>query len=371
MLRVLQIITLSEWGGAQRVVYDLAVNLDKSKFTVAVACQAGGLLVDRLKEKNIPVYEVSFCRPISPLRDFKTFLAIFKIIRRGKYDIVHCHSTKAGILGRLAAKLARVKKIYFTVHSWGFYNQEEYGWGQKFFIWLEKIAAKLATKIICVSEKVRQDGLKYKIAPVSKFLVVKNGIDFEVTGERDAIRNSFGFSQDDVVVGMVARLAYPKDPVAFCQTGQKLSASNARAKFVLVGDGPLMKECQEFTAGHNLKNIFLLGEKSPEETRRILLAWDIFVLISKFEGLPITILEAMFAGLPVVASDVGGINEAVDKNGGFLVAVNNEAEFIKKLTVLINNPDLRKKMGDYNRQKAHREFTVAKMIYLTEQLYCR
>ncbi|MCL5011086.1 MAG: glycosyltransferase family 4 protein [Patescibacteria group bacterium] len=376
MPKILQIITLSEWGGAQRVVYDLALGLKNSGFEVGVACQAAGLLVEKLKEQGIAVFEIkSLKREISPWRDLAAFFALLGIIEKGKYDIVHCHSAKAGILGRWAAKFSRTKKIFYTVHSWGFYNQEEYGWGQKLFTFLEKSAAKITTRIICVSQKVFDDGLKNKIAKANKMIVVRNGIDFPIAAgdrglAREKTRQELGLNKDDVAVGMVARLAYPKDPLAFLSVAQKMTGDLLRAKFVLIGDGPLMADCESFVQKNNLStSVFLLGEKSPEKTREILFGLDIFVLISKFEGLPVTILEAMFAGLPIVASDVGGIAEAVGRDCGFLIKNNDAGAFVAALTNLIKNPGLRQEMGGKNRQRAQGEFSLSEMVKETINIY--
>jgi len=370
--KILHIITLSEWGGAQRVCYDIVTNLDKDKFLVEVACKPGGELVKKLNEKKIKVYEISsFRRGISLINDFKTLILLYKLIKKGKYDIVHCHSTKAGFLGRIAAELANVKKVYFTVHGWGFYNVEEYGWAQKLLIFLEKIAAKCSTKIICVSEKVKEDGIERKIAKKDKFLIIKNGIGWKVKGNRQKERQTLRVKENDIVFGMVGRFAYPKHPLMFLRAAKVIRQKFSQVKFVLIGEGPLFQECQNFIKENKLENsISLLGEKIPEETRELLLSFDIFVLTSKFEGLPITIIEAMFAGLPIVATNAGGVRELVqEEKNGFLVNPDNLSELIKKMSYLINHPIERKKMGEESLKIAKENFILDKMIRNYEDLY--
>ncbi|MDO8524155.1 MAG: glycosyltransferase family 4 protein [bacterium] len=374
--KILQIITLSDWGGAQRVVFDLADNLDKEKFEVEVACSPSGLLVEKLESRNIKVHQIKdFKRRIAPINDLKALMALKKIIRKGKFDIVHCHSAKAGFLGRLSAKQAMVKKIFYTVHSWGFYNQEEYGLMKKTFIFLEKLSGAFTTRIICVANRVMADGIRQKIAKPSKFLLIQNGIDFNIENKREEMRADYGIGLNDIVFVMVARLAYPKDPLLFLgvakETLRQSSGQAKNIKFVLLGAGPLQEKCQNFVKSNGLeKNILLLGEKPPIETRELLLAFDIFVLLSQFEGMPITILEAMFAGLPVVASNVGGIPELIEREkGGFLVRNNYFDEVKSAIDYLIKNPQIRKQMGDYNLQKAKANFTLDKMVEKYEQLY--
>lgn len=370
--KILHIITLSEWGGAQRVCYDIVTNLDKDNFLVEVTCKPGGELIKKLNEKKIKVYEISsFRREISLINDFKTLISLYKLIKKGKYDIVHCHSTKAGFLGRIAAKLTGVKKVYFTVHGWGFYNVEEYGWAQKLLTFLEKTAAKCSTKIICVSEKVKEDGIERKIAKKDKFLIIKNGIVWKVPENRERIRKKLGIKENDIVFGMVGRLAYPKDPCMFLWAAKEVSQKFSQARFFLIGGGPLIQECQNFIKENKLENkIFLLGEKNPEETRELLLGFDVFTLTSKFEGLPITIIEAMFASLPIIATDVGGLRELVqEEKNGFLVDSNNQNELVKKTGYFIDNPTKRREMGKESLKIAKENFTLDKMIRSYENLY--
>lgn len=372
MVKVLHIITLSEWGGAQRVCYDLATNLNKDKFLVEVACKPGGILVKKLKEKDIKVYEIpSFRREILPLSDFKTLISLYRLMKKRKYDIVHCHSTKAGILGRIAAKLAGVRKIYFTAHSWGFYNLEEYGWARRLLIFLEKIAAKCSTKIICVSKNTKQEGLKRKIAKEDKFLVIRNGISFEVNSNKEKAREKLKIGKEDIIFGMIGRFAYPKDPVFFIKVASKIVKNYPQAKFILIGGGPLFEKCQDFVKENKLENnTFLLGEKNPEDTRELLSGFDVFVLISKFEGLPLTIIEAMSAGLPIIASNVGGIKELVKQGeNGFLVKSDNLNELIEKIVYLIKNPQERKRMGERSLKIAKENFSLNEMVKSYEKLY--
>ncbi len=374
--KVLQIITLSDWGGAQRVVFDLVCNLDKEKFEVEVACSANGLLVEKLRSRNIKVYEVkNLVRRISVSNDIKAFFALKKIMKKGKYDIVHLHSAKAGFLGRLAAKSAGIKKIYYTVHSWSFYNKSEYGFMEKVFIAMEKIGAFGVSKIICVSNRVMADGIRKKIASHKKFMLIQNGIDFNIENKRDEIRANYGIKSNDIVVAMVARLAYPKDPLLFLQVAKETLRQNSGqvqdVKFILLGAGPLQKKCHDFVEANGLENkVLLLGEKDPIEAREMFFSFDIFVLLSHFEGMPITILEAMFSGLPVVASCVGGIPELIDdRYAGFLVRNNYFGEIKEKIEYLIKNPQIRNQMGEYNKEKAQTSFTLNKMVYQYEKLY--
>ena len=370
--KILQIITLSDWGGAQRVVFDLVCNLDKEKFEVEVACGAGGLLVEKLKTRNIKVYEVeNLVRRISIINDIKAFFALKKIIKKGKYNTVHCHSAKAGFLGRMAGKALKVKNIYYTVHSWSFYNKDEFSFMENTFVSMEKLSAIGCDKIICVSNKVMIDGIRRKIAKSKKFLIIKNGIDFNVENKRNELRESYNVKDKEIVIAMVARLSKPKKPLLFLQVAKEILKTQKNLKFALVGSGTLSQKCHNFVEQENKEGkILLLGEKSPIEARELFFAFDAFVLLSGFEGLPITILEAMFSSLAVVASRVGGIEEMIDENkGGFLVKNNYFNEIKESIEYLIKNPQIRKQMGEYNLQKAKDNFTLEQMVSQYERLY--
>ena len=247
--KILQIITLSDWGGAQRVIFDLACNLDKEKFEVEVACSPNGLLVEKLRARNIKVHEVkNLVRRLSVINDIKAFFALKKIIKKGKYDIVHCHSSKAGFLGRAAGKAVGVKNIYYTVHSWSFYNKDEFGFMEKFFVAMEKISSVGSKKIVCVSNRVMGDGVRRKISKPKKFLLIQNGIDFNVENKKEEIRKAYNIKNKEVVVAMVARLAKPKDPLLFLQVAKEVLKTEPLTKFLLVGSGPMQKKCHYFVA---------------------------------------------------------------------------------------------------------------------------
>jgi len=370
MMRVLQIITLSDWGGAQQVCYDLATNLDKEKFIVEVACAPGGPLVERLEKAGIKVHKlVNMKRDFSPISDFKCFFELFLLIRRGKYDLVHCHSTKAGILGRIAAWLARVPRIFFTVHGWGFYNEQEYGWAQKILVLAECLCARFSTKIVCVSENDLKQGLLRKIARAGKFALIPNGVAMENRKRTGTLRREINATDEEVVFGMVARLHYPKDPILYLKAAKMVLESNGNCHFVLIGDGSLYDQCLEFVSKNGLESkVHVLG--FCKDARYLYSDFDVFVLSSLFEGLPLTVIEAMFAGLPVVASNVGGLPELVsDSRNGFLTVPGNPEDLAQKMLLLAEDTTLRKRMGQESRKIAEFLFTLDRMIEEYSNLY--
>lgn len=368
--KVLHIITLSEIGGAQQVCHDIVTNLEKARYIVEVACAPGGELVPRLKKHNIVVHTVGFLkREISPLNDLRALFALYRIIRKGRYYIVHCHSTKAGLLGRIAAWLAKIPRIYFTVHGWSFYNVGEYGRIRHLLIFFEKILAKLTDMIICVSVNDKIEGIDKKIAYENKFTVIHNGISSNQVYTKELLRDKIDANESDVILGTVGRLSYQKNPLFFLEIAKQVIKTYKHAKFVLIGDGPLYDDCREFVNINDLgKNVFLLGLR--KNAYRFLVDMDVFVLTSRFESLPLTIIEAMFAKLPIIATDVGGIGELVqNERNGFLVSPDNGIELVERMKNLIKDEKKRAKMGKESQKIAIDNYTLDKMIQKYNELY--
>jgi glycosyltransferase involved in cell wall biosynthesis len=373
--KVLMVITLSEMGGAQKVLYHIAAGLDPAVFDVSVACAPGGELVRWLHGlRQVRVVEIDeMKRDISPLNDIKALLKLFALMKKNKYDIVHCHSSKAGVLGRLAAWLAGVPRIIFTVHGWSI-NEYQGQLGRFLYIWAERLAGSLSTKVVCVSENDFMKGKSLKLVAAKKLGVIYNGMPAPVN-KKGALRRELGIGEDDLVIGTVARLAAQKDPLFLLEAANEMLSypeNRMRGKrpcFVLIGDGPLRQECEEYIESKGLKgNVFLLGTR--EEAAILVRDFDVFVLFSRWEGLPLTIIEAMLAGVPVVANNVGGVGELVDQaRTGYLINKLHTGEAVEALEKLIFNREHRLSLGESGRQKALALFSVDKMVKSYYLLY--
>lgn len=374
-LKVLHLITLSEMGGAQKVVYNIAAGLNPQEFDITVACAPGGELIDWLISLNrdIKLVEISeLIRDISPAKDLKAFWKIYLLIKKNKYDIVHCHSSKAGILGRLAAWLAGVPKIFFTVHGWGI-NEYQHWLGRYFYTCIECLAAAVSTKVVCVSESDMLKARKLKIAAHDKLVVIYNGMP-EPKVQEGLLRKELGTGKEDIIIGTVARLAPQKAPFFLLEVAERMISRDScpgkkRLYFVLIGDGPLRSECERFLDDRGLKDrVCLLGTR--EEAAELVRDFDIFVLFSRWEGLPLTIIEAMMAIRPVVANAVGGVGELVKHNEtGLLINKLDANEAEKALLDLVSEPDRRLSMGQAGRQRASELFNIDKMLEKYSELY--
>jgi len=375
-IKVLHVITLSELGGAQKVVYHIVAGLPAEQFEVTVACAPGGELVNWLIDlpQSIHVVEIpELKRDISPLNDLKALWKLYSLMKKEDFHIVHCHSSKAGILGRLAAWLAGVPKIYFTVHGWGI-NEYQSRPVRFFYEWAERLAGAVSTKVVCVSESDLAKGRSLRLAADGKFCVIYNGLP-EAQKREGILRGELDIKEEDIIIGTVARLAPQKAPLFLLELAAQMITRPDRGPgegqlyFVIIGDGPLRSECEEFINAKGLNGrVFLLGAR--EEAAELVRDFDVFVLFSRWEGLPLTIIEAMQAGCPVVANAVGGVGElVVHQKTGCLINELDLKAAEKALRDLISSRDKRLSMGELGRQRADNLFSINEMRKKYIELY--
>jgi glycosyltransferase involved in cell wall biosynthesis len=343
-------------------VFDLAQQLARKGFEVHVAMGSSGPLWGQLAESPVSVHHIpALVRPISVYYDVKALQQTIDLIRKIKPALITAHSSKAGILGRMAARRCRIP-ITFTAHGWAFTEGVPYG-RRRFYVLAERLAAGWTDKIICVSEYDRQLALKYGVGRKEQLVTIHNGIP-ELSEDHMAEPEE----GNPVRLIMVARFSEPKNQRLLIKAIDNLECSND-FEVCLVGDGPLLESCRELAAERGLldKVKFLGARKDIPE---LLSRAHIFVLTSNWEGFPITILEAMRAGLPVIASDVGGVGEAVvDGKTGFLIP-RGDIEVLKdRLTRLIDNPGLRVELGQAGQQRFTENFTIDIMLAKTVSVY--
>ncbi len=375
-IKLLMGITLSEMGGAQKVVYDLISSLPRSEYNITLITYPGGELIEWVRNlkfrKGIDVEIIGvpeLRREISPINDILTFIKLYRIMRSNKYDIVHFHSSKMGILGRLAAYLAGVKNIYFTVHGWGI-NEYQPKWLQKLLGLAETLCGRKCTMCLCVSKYHRDIGIKMGWLSPEKSAVIYNGID-EAPTTVGKLRKELNIEDDVLIIGTTMRLREPKQPIYTIQVLNEILSKGYRAKLVIIGDGPLRDKCIETIDSLGISDhVFMLGTRT--DTRELINDMDVVTLFSLWEGLPIVIIEAMFAGKPIVCSGVGGVPEIIDHGRDGLILdgfdIKNAAD---QLSVLLRDKDLRIKMGKAARQKAMGKFSKDRMVEEYEGVYRR
>ena len=368
---LLYIITKLELGGAQRQLLELIKQLDKKRYKIYLLTAQEGLLLPEFSSINGLVLKRSrfLDRAINPFKDILALIEIYRFIKKNAIAIVHTHSSKAGILGRLAAKLAKADVILHTVHGWSF-NDYQMMVKRKIFLWLERFTAKFTDRLIVVSCHDKLKGLKNFIGNEDKYFLIRYGIDQpEFKKSYSAIREELKIAAGDMVVGMIACFKPQKSPQDFIKLARAVEATFPSVKFILVGDGVLRKKIEYLISKFNLKSkIFLTGWR--KDVPSILSSMDIFVLTSLWEGLPIVVLEAMASAKPVIATDTGGVGEVInDSKAGFIVHVGDAKRMAERLMLLLQDENLRQRMGQYASERLNSDFSVDAMVKNTESLY--
>ncbi|MDD5097388.1 MAG: glycosyltransferase family 4 protein [Candidatus Omnitrophica bacterium] len=370
-INLLYVITKLELGGAQKQLLSLVRGLNKEQFRVFLFTGQNGLLVeDFLSITGLNLRRCPFLeRAIHLLKDLLVLIDLFLFIKKNNIKIIHTHSSKAGILGRLAAKLAGVKIIIHTVHGWSFHDYQPI-FLKGLFISLERFVAMFTDRLIVVSVYDQLKGLKNHIGDQAKYSLIHYGIDYtEFNLTNSSIRSELGLNKNDLVVGMVACFKPQKCPQDFIKLACLINRDMPEVKFVLVGDGVLRKRVEELIAASNLeKNIILLGWR--RDIPEILAAFDVFVLTSLWEGLPITLLEAMAKAKAIIATDTGGVREIIEEGKtGFLVQPHAMDELAHKLAGLLKDSALKVRIGNSAKESLKYDFRADKMIDNTQALY--
>lgn len=350
------VITRGERGGAQIHVRDLVEGLaDRVRFEVVVGDDE--FLAQDLRASGHTVHVLpELEREIAPRRDLAALQGLRQQIRRSRPDLVHTHSTKAGLLGRLAARTEGVPSLH-TAHSWSFSD----GIARRrkaVAIPLEAAAARVTGGFIVVSEADREIALRHRVARTDQLHVVHNGV-------ADTPHRASPSDRDVPILTMVARMAAPKDHLLLLRA---LTDIATPFRLRLVGDGPNRPMLEAEIAQRGLsEQVELLGVRA--DVPELLADSDAFALISYQEGFPLSILEAMRAGLPVIASDVGGVREAVDDTNGQLVPRNDERALATALDRVLGDRDLRRAQGRAGRARYEAQFTLQHMLDGTERVY--
>lgn len=363
-VKVAYIITRSDvMGGASVHVLDLAERTAREGHDVAIFIGGSGIVCDQAARRGLNCVPLDYLlREISPFNDIRGILELKRRLGRFNPDLVHVHSAKAALLGRIAARILNLPVVY-TAHGWPFtegVSERKSG----VFRLIEKAMARWSDKIITVSEYDRQIALRVggSLGDQGRLVTVHNGVhDLPVRpfGSKNA-DNPFKFI-------MVARFEEPKDQFSVINALSELTEYSWAFEFV--GDGPLLDQCCSLAESLGIKDRIVFSGAQSNVAER-LEASDAFVLISQWEGLPLTILEAMRAGLPVVASKVGGVPEAVLENEtGLLIERKDSRGLVDALRTILLNPVRSQEMGVLGRKRFESEFEFERMFDQTMAIY--
>ncbi len=354
--KIIHIVQLQLLYGSQRVALDICNNLNRDDYEIWIACapsedkgNAFTQEVARLKlnKRIIP----HFRRSLGPW-DVLAFFELYGFFRKHKFDIVHTHGSKSGVLGRLAARLAGVKRVVHTVHGVPYHDQLPKA-VQACFRTAEWFAGLFCDSVVFVSDNQRCDAIQRKVVPTNKAITIYNGVE-------EIARRSRDYTGNELLIGSVGRFWDQKNYPVTIKAAIEACKRNPALRFAFLGDGEYYESCLGMVREHGMQDrIELPGWQ--DNVHQWLERFDVFLLYSLWEGLPVAILEAMNAGLPVIASDIDGNNELVDESNGYLIDVTQPEILIERLTGLTDNRELLKKMSDASVRRIQECFLLKRM----------
>lgn len=368
-------------AGVRRYVTALAVGLRARGMDIAVAAPrqrrehyGDTAFVEDLNRQGVPFYPVPMQRGIG-LRDAVALVALCRLLRGGRFALVHTHSSKGGFLGRMAARCCNTPVVHTPN---GLYFLEKTGMSRRFYLNLERLAGHLTTAMIAVSDGEKDVLVRNDIADAACIRVIHNGVDIACIDQRAGLtraeaKSRLGIRSDRCVVGVVGRLVPQKAPLIFIQAARQVFDAAPETLFVWVGSGPLQAEVEAQARMEGIP-LRLLGHR--EDVWEIMRAFDVFVLASRYEGLPFALLEALALALSVVVTDVVGMREAVDDQvSGLVVPANAPAAMAHAILSLLGDPQRARGLAAAGRQKAVTQFSLERMLdshqALYEELYAR
>ena len=306
-----------------------------------------------------------------PWRDVAAFLELKRLFRTGRYDIVHTHSSKAGVLGRLAARAAGVPLIFHTAHGWGFHAGQPAP-VRSLFVWCERVSSRVTDRIVAVSEATVRNGLAAGVGRPAQYRMIRSGIDprpYREATDVASIRHKMGFDPARPLITMVACLKPQKSPLDFIDLAARVRSKLPGVQFALAGDGELRVPIEASIERNRLGDtVRLLGWRS--DIPDLIRASDLTVLTSRWEGLPRVFLESLAAGVPVIATRVDGGPEAVtDGVNGFLFPPGDTPAMAQRVIELMENPAGRSALREGARSSWKDDFDIRHMVGQIDRLY--
>jgi glycosyltransferase involved in cell wall biosynthesis len=377
MIKILHPITRLIVGGAQENTMYTAARLDKTRFLVDVISgpQTGseGSLIQTVRDLGVNLEILpDLVREINLWKDLSALWQLFIRMKKGHYGIVHTHSSKAGILGRMAAKLAGIPVILHTVHGWSYHGQMSPA-RSRMYVLLERFAAAFSDAMIVVAEVDIEKGLAQKIGKPSQYRLIRSAIPLEafktINQDRTAIRQELGIPLNVPVLGNIGRFSPQKNPLDWIRIARQVVEAVPDCWFLLVGDGPLRDQVESLIVDLDLGDRMVLTGLR-RDVPRMLAAMDLFLLTSLWEGLPRVLPQAMAMGVPVVANQVDGTVEVI-KHGetGYLCQPGDLTQMASYCETLLKDPLLSRTMGERGRKFVLSEFDLNRMIFQIEALY--
>ncbi|MFZ1987436.1 MAG: glycosyltransferase [Minisyncoccia bacterium] len=367
--KILYLITKGTWGGAQRYVYDLATTLHNEGTAVVVAYGAPGELDRKLKEAGVRrVILPSFMRDVSFIREWHALSELIRLLRRERPSVLHINSSKAGGLGALAGRLAKVPHIVFTAHGWAF-NEDRPRWQRAAFFVLHGVSILLAHETICVSQAVQKDFERVSFLR-KKMQVIPLGIASKTLASQKEARKTLAPTfAAQTWIGVLAELHPTKRIQDAIDAFASIASAYKELGLVIIGEGQERGELTHRIANTGLtERIRLLG--FVQNASAYLCAFDLMLLPSRSEALSYALIETGYASLPVIASKVGGIPEIIeDEVTGLLVPPLRSDLIAEKILFLLGHPEKAQAYGKALKTRVEKDFSFERMLAETKNVY--
>jgi glycosyltransferase involved in cell wall biosynthesis len=369
-VKVVQIIARMNVGGPAVIVADLMRSIDSSKVEqVLITGYCDSNEADYLETVATDIKATRIAglgRSVSVVSDIRAFFALVAMIKKIAPDVIHTHTAKAGVLGRLAAILAgRSAKRVHTFHGHllhGYFS----GWKVKLVIAIEKFLAKRTDVLVAVGNQVKSDLLAAGIGKVDQYRVFYPGLVEPAKISKEVARKQFDMASDDIYVAYVGRMTAIKRPDRLLNTAAEIKARDLPVKFIVAGEGDLFEATKRDSERRELPVKFLGWRK---DIGALFAASDIAILTSDNEGIPLTLIQAAQASRPIVSTGVGSVGDiVVHEVNGYLVD-SEPAALADALQKLAIDPVLRQIMGDAGRERTSRYFSLEKMCADHTELY--
>lgn len=375
-IRVAEILEATT-GGTRTYIHLLLTHIDRTRFDVELICaerRNPDFAADLAKfaRLGIPVHRVDMVRPIRPVRDLRSYFELVRCLRRRRFDIVHTHSSKAGFLGRLAARRAGIPGVAHTPHAFAFQGSSN-RLLRRLYQAAERFAARRMNVLVCVSKSELEIALRCGIVKPNQARVVFNGVDFDEAARYrmpdSGLCRKLGLGRERTVLGTVAEFRPQKGLPDLVRAASRVLERRQDVHFLVLGWGSEQSRLQALVSSAGIADRFTIAK--PEGTIwKYYAVMDVFLLTSLWEGLPYTVLEAMAAAKPVVATDVAGTREAVEhETTGLLVPAGDPEAAAEALLRLVDDPALRRRMGEAGRRRVERHFGVRAQVHRVEQVY--
>ncbi len=366
-IRILHFVSTFEVKTDTKWLYQLIRQMDTSRFQSAIACFYGrGSMQTDFLELGLPAFNLNAPRYISPA----ALSRAVGCIRRFKPDIVHNHLLRAELYAGAAARLTGVPIVLSTTYALGNFRRDKIRLTDNL---LDRLCYRLSTHNLAVSEAVRQDIIQRNLKPANRIHTIHTGIDFSAPlpspREPKRIRQQWQIPPHSPLILTVARLSYEKGIDVLLKAAEILAPKHHNARFVIIGDGPLRKTLQQKIQSLKLQHSVLLAG-FRKDVDHCLAAADLFVMPSLMEGMPNALLEAYRAGLPIIASETGGLREGVDhQNTGLLVPPGDPQKLVSAIDRLLTDKSLCQQLARNGRSWAKKRFDLPLVVRKYQTLY--